>query len=93
MSLKYFRFFGIDRIFPLHIDNVIDVLSRKIYSDSGITKVSHSGLLTPFILKKFLDGQVGGSLEFIKKLRDGNPLVKVLMVSQIYPLSGAHRNI
>ncbi|KAK4317776.1 hypothetical protein Pmani_011174 [Petrolisthes manimaculis] len=42
--------------------------------------------VNPFIIKKVLDGQVGGSLEFAKKLRDGSLLVKVLNSSQVKDL-------
>ncbi|KAK4325410.1 hypothetical protein Pmani_004005 [Petrolisthes manimaculis] len=42
--------------------------------------------VNPFIIKRVLDGQVGGSLEFAKKLRDGSLLVKVLNSSQVKDL-------
>ncbi|KAK3865707.1 hypothetical protein Pcinc_028717 [Petrolisthes cinctipes] len=40
----------------------------------------------PFIVKKVLDGQVGGSLAAANKLRDGSILVKVLKASQVKDL-------
>lgn len=42
--------------------------------------------VSPFIIKKVLDGQVDGGLDFVKKLRDGSLLVKVLMSSQVKDL-------
>ncbi len=39
--------------------------------------------VSPFIIKKVLDGQVVGNLEYAKKSRDGSLLVKVLLSSQV----------
>ena len=42
--------------------------------------------VNPFIIKKVLDGQVAGKLEFANKLRDGSLLVKVQFEHQINDL-------
>nr|BDW09885.1 MAG: hypothetical protein [Marsupenaeus japonicus pemonivirus] len=42
--------------------------------------------VNPFIIKKVLDGQVEGSFDFVRKLRDGSLLVKVQFKSQVNDL-------
>jgi len=42
--------------------------------------------VSPFIIKKVLDGQVDGDFDFVRKLRDGSLLVKVQFNSQIKDL-------
>ena len=42
--------------------------------------------MNPFIVKKVLNGQVGGELEYVRRLRDGSLLAKVQFKSQIKDL-------